>query len=1347
MKSERWDLRFALGLVALCLVIGAIAFYSLLRTNSPPSPILEPQTDSISGEEMFDALVERIAMESAGLTPEPPHSFAPVPVASNQENNSNSPPTPPEGYSFIPPPQQMQTRRLQQPIAIEPLDSGDFPAWLDTPDSASTLAAQAASHGRNWTFGWIRMADEAREDELSLALSTFGGEVLGSAGPLVRVRLPGDPTLLRQIESLPEVLSVGAMPTAVKVPDSLVREALSLPLGQQLPVFITLMDGDPDGQWRLELENLGAVVGRFDPDIRVYTATADATALDAIANSDFVSAIEPVGLVEATHDTAVPAMGADALRTFSGSPGLFSGIGGASVPIGVMDTGLNINHLDISSNRKSICGANFMWVEPRLSDQDLWVDENGHGTHVTGTIAGNGSVKPEYAGMAPSVSHIRFAKVLHHSGNGLTDSIQQGMDYLSRVSGCDGDRSSRNFAKPLIVNMSLSASANIFEGRGVGERKLDSVVWAHRQLYVVAQSNAGNYAFSNYGTAKSSLSVGAVYDSGELASFSSHGPTADGRLAPQVVGTGVSVHSARGSGSRGGYDSLSGTSMASPAVAGVAAQLMDAEPTHREHPALARARLMASTIRPSVWLENQERFPANNSNGPGSLQNQYGLGKVSARTSILNRDRSDGWINGSAIARIEEGEIATYDIVVPEGASQLVLVMTWDEPPTDTIANAVLNDIDMYLDLDGDCGGDVCGEYSSISRKDNVEWIILENPPQGRYRAKIIPNRIYTEAPRVAVAWTVIRGDTTPELQINTDTESLEGSAEVKITITADSYVAAGTRLEMNCRTAKGLCNSWRMSNIQLGREDGMEREIDWSNSSTPTITLGEVAAGESQLLQFRVWYGGEGVARLYFTATAWNAQADSISVLMRKSGAEKTELAPIKRPENGDFTSATKLKGSPKKLDLILAAIEPGEPNFSNSGRRPSNSVWFEWSAPTDGFYQFSVNSDIENGSIRGLQLDFFQGDVITGLQHVASGGSTTVEFFSPKSEVYKIRISHSGNGKMQPVILRWSQSPPANDQFENSIKLEGDKNSVQGSNQGATLETGEFFGNIAATVWFRWTAPNNGVYRFESDNTNLRVIAFSGSRPSNLRLLSGFPSWRASFSAAKGREYQIAVAANDAYGGGSSFELLWEPDELQDSNDYFKNAQDIGSAKTSYFEVQIDHSSTVEPGEPETTGVRTKWYQWTAPNDGFYTWRVFDPDRFFPPPLNLSLAVFTGESLNNLQLIEATDQYSSLSEFVFRAVKDERYYLSLGLRTDSYAAFVSRSDNTILRWGPTPSNDNSSRAVTLSGSNGMVEGSNEFATLEPNEQSGFQGAASIWYNYESAISGWIRFFFRRGK
>ncbi len=559
----------------------------------------------------------------------------------------------PEGYSFVGFDGEMAKARLG--VRRNDAQVRDSLDWLGAPTSVEALATQAAAHGRKWTFGWIRLATDARQGDLEPSLTGAGAVIVGSSGKLLRARLPGDERRLAAIASLPGVGGVGAMPAAARLR---AFDGRSVPDHEPTPVFVTLMEDDPDGRWRRELSALGAVVGRYDADVRVYEANVTEDVLDALGRADFVLAAEPVGSVEAAHDTAVPAMGADALRIYEGSPGLFSGVGGASVPIAVMDTGLNVNHLDISSNRSSICGANFVYYDPLVDDEDLWVDAGMHGTHVTGTMVGNGAVQPTLAGMAPLVQHIRFAKVLNHFGGGNDIFILRGMDFLAKSTACPESGWSSDPVKPLIVNMSLSAWARVWEGRSVAERKLDSIVWSRRQLYVVAQSNQDIHGFSNYASAKNSLAVGAVLDSGSLAGFSSHGPTADGRLAPQVVGAGVDVHSPAGDGSREGYNSFDGTSMASPAVAGVAALLMDAVPAHRDRPALARARLMASAIRPDAWLEDAAAFPAHNSNGPGTLQAQYGLGKASARTSVLDRNAPDGWRSGSAVSELEDGEYA-----------------------------------------------------------------------------------------------------------------------------------------------------------------------------------------------------------------------------------------------------------------------------------------------------------------------------------------------------------------------------------------------------------------------------------------------------------------------------------------------------------------------------------------------------------------------------------------------------------------------------------------------------------------------------------------------------------------
>ena len=434
------------------------------------------------------------------------------------------------------------------------------------------------------------------------------------------------------------------------------------------------MDDDPDGRWRRALKALGAEVGHFDPTIRTYAATVSLDALGPLAASDYVLAVETIGRVEPTLERAVPAMGADALRVYDAASATFTGVGGATVAVGVMDTGLNIDHPDISTNRRSICGANFTSLaESRNEDQDLWIDAVGHGTHITGIVLGNGAMNPQRAGMAPLVRDIRFAKAVSTAGGASALGWGRAMDWFAEPTAC-GEGEAQ---KVLVINSSIGVSSDLWAGRSFVERKIDASVWQSRQLFVTAAGNGSDETMSSMAGAKNALSVGAVQNIGDIASFSSRGPTSDGRLMPKIVGTGVEVVSTTGAASRGGYNLGSGTSVSSPSVAGVAALVMDALPALREEPAAVRARLLASAVKPDAFLADPAVFPLNNTNGPGSLQNFYGLGKVSARTAVLSRDTEDGWVGGSAAFEIDAGSHAYQDIVVPQGASRLDVVMTW----------------------------------------------------------------------------------------------------------------------------------------------------------------------------------------------------------------------------------------------------------------------------------------------------------------------------------------------------------------------------------------------------------------------------------------------------------------------------------------------------------------------------------------------------------------------------------------------------------------------------------------------------------------------------------------------
>ena len=1350
MKVYAMNKPMVLLLTALVVVAGLVWFFA--GTNHKPAG----QTAVVDASQAtVDRVLQRTARESqAGVEPPPftsPGTFVATPpndaqlsVALPGSKNDSLP----DGYSLGT--YHGLMRRAPLSRSAEP-ELPQIPRWLNPAFAPGAILAQATASGREFTFAILLPTPTTHPQDLHRSLATLGARIEGMSGEYARVRVPAERSRLESIARLPEVLGLGVLLPERKIEETFAQELGSRSTGEFIPVFITLMGADSTGEWRQALAELGVVAGAYDSDLRSYTANLPATALRSVLAADFVMTVEPVPVVSANHGSAVPVMGADELRQFESAMERFTGVTGAGIAVGVLDTGLNAQHMDISYGRTSICGASFVMDE----GWDLWIDLHGHGTHVFGTIAGAGRADSLLAGMAPSVSHLRFGKVLSSYGSGSTDDIRRGMDYLSRPSGCVWQGNPVQAVKPLIVNMSLSATNLAFSGRGVGERKLDAVVYAHSQLYVVAQSNAGQHGFSNYGTAKNSLAVGAAEDSGIIARFSSHGPTADGRLAPGVVGTGVGLTSARGAASRAGYNTLSGTSMAAPAVAGVAALLMEARPEFQDQPALTRARLMASAIRPHAYLETRGQLPADNTDGPGDFNNLYGLGLVSARTSLYSNDDAEGWLIGSASAQPESDTYEYIDIEVPENAGRLDIVLTWDESPADTLTRSVLSNLDMWADQGADCGDGACGEHASRSEIDNVEWLLIEDPVPGVYRIKVVPVKTYGEPPSASVAWKIAHGEARPQLDLDVAlaSSSDDGSAylTVDVTIESSGYVASGTTIHLGCRApqprdCRNLDRAYLPHRSRVFRRDGLDRPLPSSwNAESRAISVGEVAVGAPRRVQLKflredIPAGGV----LLVTASSWNAAAASASIQLTED--ESTPGADATAPANDNFAAAERLSGTTEQtsLDLALASREPAEPLVSANSR----TAWFVWEAPEAGLFRIRVQ-EADSGSPFRVDMNLFTGDTLTTLEQVTEKQGSEITFVAKTGTSYKLRIA-SDEWDLVPLVLGWesADSRPAHDDFAFAHSIEGESGSHSSTNEGATLERQEFLGGYAATVWYSWTAPVDGFVNFTMDAEALEILAFSGSELGGLRLVSDRGSvWSNSlrrsvksvtFAVQNDAIYHVVVASADADASGAPFTLEWETsddDPRSDSrcNDRFQDAISLNGLEGIAYDPERCGRGyfTVEPQEPPETGIATAWWRWTAPRDGRFTWRMDGLSDAF------QLSIFTGDALDNLEFVGSLRGGSAL---VLEAAGNTQYWIAFGRASD---ALLSRNvqQSSAITWGTTPANDDRADAIRISGGSGSADGSLGYATAEADEPRKTVGLESVWWDWVAPTSGWHRF------
>jgi len=222
-------------------------------------------------------------------------------------------------------------------------------------------------------------------------------------------------------------------------------------------------------------------------------------------------------------------------------------------------------------------------------------DLHGHGTHVSGIIASQDST---YKGVAYN-SNLFNVKVLNKQGSGYGSDVIKGIEW-----------SVDNNAD--IISLSLGAKLDKCDGKDAISRAVDKAV-IEGVVAIVAAGNAGpdSETITSPGCAKQAITIGAT-DGNKIVDFSSRGPTADGRVKPDLVAPGVRITSTW---LNNEFRSLSGTSMATPHVSGVIALLLEFDS--------------------SLNTEDLKQILSSGAKDLGLDENTQGAGKVNAYASYL----------------------------------------------------------------------------------------------------------------------------------------------------------------------------------------------------------------------------------------------------------------------------------------------------------------------------------------------------------------------------------------------------------------------------------------------------------------------------------------------------------------------------------------------------------------------------------------------------------------------------------------------------------------------------------------------------------------------------------------
>lgn len=447
--------------------------------------------------------------------------------------------------------------------------------------------------------------------------------------------------------------------------------------------------------------------------------------LRELAASELVSSIEPAPGEKVTYNIKAARTSSvdDARKEWN--------LTGAGVSGGVWDEGPADAHPDFAD---------------RLTVAEK-ADVSDHATHVTGTIAGSGRGRRPAMGMAPE------CEIFSYTFKGDVPSEMAAAVKSNKISFANnswgyangwayhsvlklwiwfgdynfGHYNSESAAYDDLIYKSdlvvLFAAGNDRNDSGTTEKYLDVTIGRASE---VPHPGDGPYrTIGVTGAAKNVITVGAVDKRGRMTSFSSWGPTKDGRVKPEVVADGQAVLSTIPDGK---YASYSGTSMATPVVSGAVALLVEQyrESLKRE-PGVAEIRaLIAAT---SKDLGNK---------GP-DYSFGFGLLDLEGVTGLIDDCKICNPIITDTVSKGGANRVKRYKLQLKGGARHLKIALAWVDPAAQAnAANTLVNDLDLrvYREADGeeflpwtlDPENPSAPAEHGVNTADNIELVEIENP-------------------------------------------------------------------------------------------------------------------------------------------------------------------------------------------------------------------------------------------------------------------------------------------------------------------------------------------------------------------------------------------------------------------------------------------------------------------------------------------------------------------------------------------------------------------------------------------------------------------------------------------
>lgn len=434
------------------------------------------------------------------------------------------------------------------------------------------------------TYSLFISSGETVKISTSQKISTISGKTIPEETPLFLNDLRGGDKVALQLQNYSflqknDYLKENKIPAIVLVGSGISHNAFALnPLSESL------------------VASLSAKLTAFDCQVISTFTSFPFLAVELpyrevfnLARQDFVAHVFLDTKVKPCLDESVPLIKPptkwNQLESQFGFP-----INGSGIRIAILDSGIDTTHPDLddfdddpaTTDPKVIAEACF-------TGEGYTHDNRGHGTHCASIAAGTGNASGyQYVGVAPGASLLN-GKVIHDLGYGTTSwsisavewAVAQSADIISMSYGSEPWGGSGNGTDPLSLTVDWAVNQGVICTIAAGRF-----------------GSWGEFSIASPGVAKLALTVGATTQGDIVTLSSSRGPTGDFRLKPDVCAPGYFIVAARANNSDMGipvndyYTTASGTSMATPHVAGAAALILQTHPSW--NPMMVKSALMGN---------------------------------------------------------------------------------------------------------------------------------------------------------------------------------------------------------------------------------------------------------------------------------------------------------------------------------------------------------------------------------------------------------------------------------------------------------------------------------------------------------------------------------------------------------------------------------------------------------------------------------------------------------------------------------------------------------------------------------------------------------------------------------